>query len=91
MSALRKIQYNCKKATFLIEKRLIDRITFLEAIELRIHLAGCSVCKIFDKQSRMINTMVKQFFNDSTPVEIRLDDVYKKVLHNLIEDKLNKN
>jgi len=80
-----------QKGYFPDRKTPYYRITFREAIELRIHLAGCSVCKIFDKQSRMINTMVKQFFNDSTPVEIRLDDVYKKVLHNLIEDKLNKN
>ncbi len=38
MSQLKKIQYNCKKATFLIEKKMLSRITFREHIELRIPL-----------------------------------------------------
>jgi hypothetical protein len=88
MSELRKIQYNCKKATFLIEKRMLSKITFREKIELRIHLAGCSVCKVFDRQSKMINTMVRQFF--TAPASITLDENYKKELHERIEDELNK-
>jgi hypothetical protein len=91
MSKLKDIQYNCKQATFLIEKKLIGKLTFREVIELRIHLAGCSVCKLFDKQSQVINAMVKQLFHSSTPPEIRLDDEYKKELHDLIEEELNKN
>jgi hypothetical protein len=91
MNELKKIQYNCRKATFLIEKRMIDKITFREAIELRIHLAGCSVCKIFDRQSQLINSMVRQLFNPAVTTDIRLDDRYKKELHDKIEEEMNKN
>jgi len=91
MSQLKKIQYNCKKATFLIEKKLISRITFREHIELRIHLMGCSVCRIYGKQSRIINDMVRQLFKSSMPGEAKLDDNFKKELQERIEIELNKN
>jgi hypothetical protein len=91
MNQLKKIQYNCRQATFLIEKRQIAKLSFREAIELRIHLAGCSVCVLFSKQSNMINLMVKKLLDDTSPTEIKLDDRYKKQLHDRIEDELNKN
>ena len=90
MNKLKKIQYNCKQATFLIEKRQITRLTFREAIELRIHMAGCSVCRIFDKQSHIINALVKQLLHDSNDHDIRLDEQYKQQMHAKIEDELNK-
>jgi hypothetical protein len=91
MSQLKKIQYNCKKATFLIEKKLISHITFREHIELRIHLLGCSVCRVYGKQSRIINDMVRQLFKSSMPGEVKLDDSFKKELQERIEIELNKN
>jgi len=89
MGYLRKIQYNCKQATFLIEKKMIRRLTFREAIELRIHLAGCSVCVLYGKQSRVINQMVQELFRSSIKPEIRLDDNFKKELQDRIEEELN--
>jgi hypothetical protein len=91
MSQLKRIQYNCKKATFLIEKKMLGRITFREYIELRIHLLGCSVCRIYGKQSRIINDMVRQLFKSSMPGESKLDESFKKELQERIEIELNKN
>jgi len=90
MDPLKKIIYNCKQATFLIEKKMIGRITFRQHIELRIHLFGCSVCTLYGKQSRMIHTMVQQLFRSSQPEQIRLDDDFKKELQDRIEAELNK-
>ena len=87
---LKKIAYNCKKATFLIEKKQIDSITIREKLELKIHLAGCSVCRIFEQQSIVINRMVKELLHSSKLGEFRLDDGYKKDLQERIEEKLNK-
>jgi len=89
MGYLRDIQYNCRQATLLIEKRMITKLTFREAVELRIHLAGCSVCTLYNKQSKAINAMVRQLFNNTGAGEIRLDDNFKQELHERIEDKLN--
>ncbi|WP_461450724.1 hypothetical protein [Mucilaginibacter sp.] len=91
MSQLKKIQYNCKQATFLIEKKLLTRITFREHIELRIHLMGCSVCRLYGKQTRVIGEMVQQLFKSSQPGEVKLDDSFKKELQERIETELNKN
>jgi len=70
---------------------MIRRLTFREMIELRIHLAGCSVCVLYSKQSRAINQLVKQLLNPNEPGEIRLDDNYKYDLQERIEKELNKN
>ena len=90
MGPLKKIQYNCKKATFLIEKKLISHITLREHIELRIHLFGCSVCRIYQKQTGKINEMVRQLFRGSMNADTRLDDSFKKDLQERIENELNK-
>ena len=91
MGPIKKIIYNCKRATFLIEKKLIDRLTLREKMELRIHLYGCPVCRIFDKQSAIINNMVQQLFRSSNDVSVHLDDNFKKNLQHRIEEELNKN
>lgn len=90
MDELTKIAYNCKKATLLIEKKLISNLTLREKLELKIHLAGCSVCRIFERQSQMINTMVKQLFANGNTNEIRLDDDFKKDLQERIDKELDK-
>jgi hypothetical protein len=91
MEALKKITHNCKKATFLIEKKLIGRITLREHIELRIHLFGCGVCRIYQKQTIKISEMVHQLFHSSVNRDTKLDDNFKKDLQERIEDELNKN
>lgn len=91
MGPIKKIRYNCKRATFLIEKKLIDRLTLRERIELRIHLYGCSVCRIFEKQSTIINKMVQQLFRSSNDAEVHLEDSFKQELQQRIDVELNKN
>lgn len=91
MGPIKKIIYNCKRATFLVEKKLIDRLTLRERVELRIHMYGCSVCRIFDKQSAIINKMVQQLFRSSNDAEVHLDDSFKQNLQHRIEEELNKN
>lgn len=87
---LKKIAYNCKKATFLIEKQQIGKITLREKLELKIHLTGCSICVTFMQQSAMINQMAKKLFH-SDQHQLRLDDAFKKQLQNRIDDQLDKN
>lgn len=92
MNHLKKVVYNCKQATLLIEKRQIIKLSFRESVELRIHLAGCSMCKLYNKQSHVISTMVLQLFRDSAQQAstAKLDDDFKKDLQDRIENELNK-
>jgi hypothetical protein len=91
MSELKRIIYNCEKATFLIDKRMESKITFRERIELRIHLIQCDVCKLYIKQSEKINEMIKSLLKTPAGVEIRLDDTFKDELQVKIDARLNKN
>ena len=90
MGNLKKIIYNCKQATFLIEKKSIKRLSFREAVELRIHLFGCSFCRLYKKQSRVINQMVQELFRSAAHPELRLDENFKKELQDKIEEELNR-
>ena len=91
MGTLKKIQNNCHKATFLIEKKLIGHITLREKIELRIHLLGCGICRTYQKQTVKISQMVRHLFSDSTTSEKPLDDTFKKDMQDRIENELDKN
>jgi hypothetical protein len=90
MDELTKIAYNCKKATYLIEKQRIGEITLREKLELKIHLAGCRVCRIFQQQSTAINRMIKNMFHHSVAGNIKLDDKFKDELQHMIDEQLEK-
>ncbi|MBE5318573.1 zf-HC2 domain-containing protein [Pedobacter sp. MR2016-19] len=86
-SALKNIIYNCKQATFLIEKRIAGKITAAEKLQLHVHLKGCSVCKIYQQQSILINKVFVGFENS----DFKLDETFKKTLKDKIEKEINKN
>ncbi len=88
---LARIAYNCHRATLLIEKKLIDKLSLREKLELKIHLAGCSVCRTFEKQSALINRMVQQLIHGSHCSNIKLDDYFKHQMQERIEEELTKN
>ncbi|ETZ19551.1 hypothetical protein [Pedobacter sp. V48] len=87
---LKKITYNCKKATYLIEKQQIGKITLKEKLELKIHLTGCSICVTFMQQSAVINQMARQLFHQDK-TELKLDEGFKKDLQQRIDQKLGNN
>jgi hypothetical protein len=89
MNKLKKVQYNCHKATFLIEKRTMKPLSFFEKLELRIHLAGCSVCRTYQKQSAVIGEMVHQILY-SNKDHYHLNEEDKQVMEQRIEEELKK-
>jgi hypothetical protein len=89
VNQIKKIQYNCRKATFLIEKKQLGNITLREKLELKIHLAGCSVCRIFEEQSIAINRMIRELFNAPEQKGISLDEEFKNDLQERIEKEMN--
>ncbi|MFD0792008.1 hypothetical protein ACFQZX_00185 [Mucilaginibacter litoreus] len=84
---LERIAYNCRKATFLIEKKQEEKLTLREKLELKIHLAGCSICRIYEKQSVLIDLMMKKIFKENHK-DIRLDSNYKLNLQRRINDQM---
>lgn len=90
MGYLKKVQYNCKKATYLLDKKMTDRISIRDYIELYIHLLGCSVCALYGKQTRIISEMVRQLLHGPETAPTKLDEDFKKELQDRIESELNK-
>jgi ribosomal protein S3AE len=88
MDKLKKIAYNCRKATLLIEKQQFAPLTTAERVELKIHLAGCSVCRIFQQQSITINKMMKELFNHRT-AQSRLNNDFKQSMQEIINKKIS--
>lgn len=91
MSWIKGVLFNCKKATFLIEKKGSGKIAFKESIELRIHLLGCSMCRLYNRQSRLIDQMVHELFISSKNTQVKLDENFKKELQAKIDEELRKN
>ena len=88
MDKLKKIAYNCRKATLLIEKQQLGRLTIREHMELKMHLTGCSVCRIFQEQSITINRMIRELYNRKSN-QVRLDSQFKQSLQEQIRKKLS--
>ena len=86
---LNRIAFNCKKATLLIEKKQSRVLSLREKLELKIHLAGCSVCRLFEQQSIKINRIYKLYFNEAAE-NIKLDDQFKDKLTTKIKERINK-
>ena len=87
----KKIACSCEKATFLIEKKQIVNLSMREKLALKIHLAGCSSCRIFEQQSLLIIKLVRDLFLEPRVTEdVKLDDDFKKKMHDQIMAKLEK-
>ena len=68
-NALKNMIYNCNQATFLIEKRISGKITATEALQLQVHLAGCSVCKIYQQQTSCLQAFRPIILSSMKPLK----------------------
>ncbi len=90
MSELKKIIYNCRHATYLIEKRQEKPLTLKERVQLFIHLRGCSICRLFVQQSRTINLAMKGLFSQRAERTHTLDDAFKREMQERINERMPK-
>lgn len=82
-----RIVYNCRKATFLIEKKQDVELTAREKMELKLHLAGCYICRVYEQQSILIDIMMNKLFKGN-PQEVKLDSAFKASMQKRIEEKI---
>lgn len=52
---MKELNITCKKATLLISVKEEGKLSFTQKVQLRAHLAICSMCKLFEKQSLFIS------------------------------------
>ncbi|MEO6682719.1 MAG: hypothetical protein ABIN48_07810 [Ginsengibacter sp.] len=86
----KKIETNCEKATFIIEKKKLTDLSLKEDLELKIHLLGCEACRIFQKQSNLIGEVALNIFKSPISEERTLDEQYKNDLQARIDKEMDK-
>lgn len=76
---------SCLKATELIEKKLIFRLSFSERVRLKMHKAMCDACSRYEKQSIILDKAL----SGSDEKEVSMADLndLKKDIISKIEKK----
>lgn len=59
------------------------KLSFSDRIRLFIHLLVCQYCRLFDKQSKMIDRLLSNWKTDK-----KLSDTEKNSLQNIIEQEI---
>lgn len=80
---------SCKKATELIEKKLLVQLSFKENIQLQLHKSMCSACTTYEKQSKKLDELFhKHINNDGAEISgvIQNEDLKKKIINTLTKN-----
>ncbi len=83
---MRRLILSCKKATYLISLREEGKLPPYQQVQLRIHLAVCSMCKLFAKQTAFITRRLldakppTQATNLSEPARKKLEAFVKEII-----------
>jgi len=76
---------SCKKATELMEKRLLMDLSWKERLLLFMHTSMCDVCRIYKQQSKWLDEVLFRHFNDQNDEKITFienDDLKKRIISN---------
>ncbi len=61
------LMLSCLRATELIEKRYIGKLTLIQKMQLHMHTSACNICNNYQKQSSLIHhTLLKHSQNGGT-------------------------
>jgi hypothetical protein len=55
---------SCRKATLLIEKRMVTRLSLKESVQLKLHKSMCDACIAYEKHSRKIDELLSSKLHD---------------------------
>lgn len=81
------LMLSCRKATELVEKKLDNKLNIIEKMQLYLHTRMCGACRLYEKQSKFIDEVLKRYLNGSLPIineEITLSDKIKeKIIRNI--------
>ncbi len=79
---------SCKKATELIEKKLLVKLSFKEKMQLEMHKSMCSACTTYEKQSKKLDEIFHIHFQhiDTAQPESTHEGLKKKIKDTLPEN-----
>jgi hypothetical protein len=74
------LNISCKKATYLVSKKEEGKLNWIESIQLRSHMAICSLCRLFEEQSKFIAKHAKHIHSEAT-----LSEAQKKKIEQALD------
>lgn len=79
------LNLSCNKATEMVEKEKVIKITWSEKFKLKLHLSVCKVCKAYKTNSDLMDN----FFEKENPNTKNIEVTENKELKEAIISKLN--
>lgn len=79
------LMLSCKKATELIEKRLVTKLSSIEKVQLKMHTAVCSQCSTYEKQSDIIEKRIAEIHQPNNEL-LKLSSEKKEQILNQLEN-----
>ncbi|MEA3443290.1 MAG: hypothetical protein U9R19_01040 [Bacteroidota bacterium] len=73
---------SCLKATELIEKKQLFKLSVIESIQLKLHKMMCDACTKYEKQSILIDKGINNL-QQKGPVVIDIEKLKKRISQNL--------
>lgn len=82
------IMLSCKKATELIEKKLLTTLSFREKVQLKMHKSLCDACTAYEKQSKLMDQLLsKHIHNDGKEIKsyevFENEELKKKIMEKI--------
>ncbi|MFL9481447.1 hypothetical protein ACI6Q2_01635 [Chitinophagaceae bacterium LWZ2-11] len=74
----------CKKATYLLSKKEERKLSFLEKIQIKMHVTVCSLCRLFEQQTWLIGKNAPHTHEHSN---IKLSEEAKQRIARLLENE----
>lgn len=56
---------SCKKASYIIEKREVSKISLWEKFSLKFHLMICNLCRKYESDSKILGSILKSLHHQS--------------------------
>ena len=82
---------SCLKATMLIEKSNVLPLSFTQKVQLKLHTTICDKCNTYQKQSQLIDSILKKHLHTIQKNEqFKLSDAVKSNINNQIQKKIKK-
>lgn len=74
---------SCHKATELMEKKHHLKLSWVENMQLRLHNIMCGVCALYEKQSAILEGMLKKNLTKENIKIIENEELINKIIENI--------
>ena len=78
------LMLSCRKATELIEKKLLTKLSFREKAQLKLHKSFCDACTVYEKQSKLIDRLLSKHINKEEDIKsdaiVENEELKKRIL-----------